>query len=163
MASLYNLTGNLRRLYDLLSDGETDDAASQVMSEIKLSEVDYADKCNAYAMLIKSLNADIDAIKAEEERLEGRRKSIENNVERLKVALQNSMIALDLKKIKTLLFTFTMQKNPPSVMVDEKRIPAEYWIQPPARVDKQGLISDLKLGKVIDGAELYQTEGLRIR
>jgi hypothetical protein len=70
---------------------------------------------------------------------------------------------LDKRKIKTVLFSFAIQKNPPSVQADENLIPADYWIPQAPKLDRRALMEDLKAGASVPGAHLIQTESLRIR
>ena len=67
-------------------------------------------------------------------------------------------------KFKGQLFSFSIQKNPPSLNVDdEKLIPEEYWIEQAPVLDKKTLLAALKSGEEIPGVSIKQTESLRIR
>ena len=48
-------------------------------------------------------------------------------------------------------------------ITDERILPEDYLIQQPPKVDKTLLKEALKNGVEVPGAELKQTEGLRIR
>ena len=62
------------------------------------------------------------------------------------------------------MFNFSIQKNPVSVNItDENILPEDYLIPQPPKVDKSSLKEALKNGIEVPGAELKQTEGLRIR
>jgi hypothetical protein len=147
----------------MLSDPEAQGTEEALHTTIELNREDFDDKADCYAKLIRSLMADADALKGEEERFVARRKNLENKAEWLKTNLQNSMTALDIKKLKTLLFTYTIQKNPPKLLYDEAALPEEYFIPQPDKVNTEKLKSDLKSGAEIPGAALVQSENLRIR
>ena len=67
-------------------------------------------------------------------------------------------------KFKSGMFNFAIQKNPASVNItDENILPEDYLIPQPPKVDKTSLKEALKNGIEVPGAELKQTEGLRIR
>ena len=67
------------------------------------------------------------------------------------------------KKVKTKLFTVSLQKNAPSLEItDEKNIDDSYYIVE-RKLNKRELLSDIKEGLIVDGVELKQTESLRIR
>lgn len=76
------------------------------------------------------------------------------------------MIATGKVKFKTDLFSFNIQKNPPSVELDEEHlelIPIEYLIPQDPKPDKKRMLAELKEGKELGFARLKQTESLRIR
>lgn len=96
--------------------------------------------------------------------LQNRKRSIGNNIDRLKRNLEGSMIAIGKRKFKTDLFSFGIQKNPASVnILDASKIPSEYLIQQEPKVDKKGIIAFVKEHGNTDYAELTQSESLRIR
>jgi hypothetical protein len=57
------------------------------------------------------MEANIDAIKAEKNRLDSKKKQLENSIDRLKSNLQECMIITGKTKFKTDLFSFSIQKN----------------------------------------------------
>jgi hypothetical protein len=71
------------------------------------------------------------------------------------------------RKFKTALFSFGIQKNPASIVIDEdyiENIPPRYLIYQDPVIDRQKLKADLTAGMELDGiAHLEQTEGVRIR
>lgn len=154
---LYELTEMYQALENLdLNEEELQTALNNINDEIEL-------KADNIAKLIQSLDGDINAIKAEEERLYNKRKAIENRKESLKQYLQSAMIAVDKKKIKTELFSFNVQKNAPSLKIkDETKIPEDYY-KIEKKLNKTDLKEAVKNGLFTDAAELIYTESLRIR
>lgn len=121
-------------------------------------------KAENIAKLIRNLESDVAAYKEEEERLKTKRQATENKVKWLKTYLEDNMKLTGKTKFKSGMFNFSIQKNPASVNItDEKIIPEEFLIQQPPKVDKTSLKEILKRGIEVPGAELKQTEGLRIR
>jgi len=158
---LYKLTKNYNNLLELLED-ETipQDILDQSLNDVK-GEIE--DKAENIAKIVKTLDAEAKALKEEEKRLSDRRRSLENRSKGLKEYLQISLEAVNLKQVKTKLFTVAIQKNAPSVnIVDKKKIPENYFVTT-KEVLKNLIKQDLKDGKVIDGVELKQSESLRIR
>ncbi|MDN6492073.1 MAG: siphovirus Gp157 family protein, partial [Leuconostoc sp.] len=101
---------------------------------------------------------------AEIQRLNERKTALNNNVRYLKEYLQNEMEKVGKTKIKGELFNVGIQNNPPSVRVeDERKIPRDYFNEQEPKLDKTRLKNDLKSGAAIDGAELRQTRGVRVR
>lgn len=160
MATLYDLTGEMLLLYQMMEDPDADDDA--ILDTMESVNYEIEDKADGYAKIIKMLNAEAEAIKKEEKRLEARRKSLENRSDKLKKALEESMIVLKMPKIKTLLFSFSIQKNPPSVNIIGK-IPERFLIPQEPKVDTRGIIDYCKEHGNTEYAELTQSESLRIR
>lgn len=121
-------------------------------------------KAENIAKLIRNLESDVSAYKEEEDRLKTKRQATENKVKWLKTYLEDNMKMTGKTKFKSGMFNFAIQKNPASVNItDERIIPEEFLIQQPPKVDKTSLKEILKRGIEVPGAELKQTEGLRIR
>lgn len=156
---LYDLSQNYRQVLEMIEDGN-----EHFLDTLESLDEAIEDKVENYGKVIKSVEAGIEGLKAEEKRLSERRKFMENSVKRMKQNVEESMIQTGKKKIKGPLFTFAIQKNPPSVEVIEKRhIPQGFWIPQEPKLNRKELLEELKLGHEVPGVELKQTEGLRIR
>lgn len=165
MATLYELTNEFRFLYEMAEDPETDQELLEGTLEALEGELEY--KADGYAKVMRQLEADAANLKLEEKRLAARRTACENNMKRMKQALQYAMETAGKTKFRTDLFSFGIQKNPAAVVMDEQNIeniPEEYLIPQDPKIDKQKLKEDLKAGKDLSGiAHLEQSESLRIR
>lgn len=165
MASLYELTGAAYTLRELLAEGEL--SVEDIKDAIETNNEEIALKLEGCAKFIKNTEGDIAALKAEEERLKERRKSYENSIKNLKRVMSDALLATGDRKIKTQLFTFYIQANTPSVVLDEayvENIPEKYLIHPEPTVDKKLLADDLKSGVDLEGiAHLEATESIRIK
>lgn len=121
-------------------------------------------KAENIAKLIRNLESDVSAFKEEEDRLKTKRQSAENKVKWLKTYLEDNMKLTGKIKFKSGMFNFAIQKNPASVNItDERIIPEDFLIPQLPKIDKTALKELLKNGVEIPGAELKQTESLRIR
>ena len=121
-------------------------------------------KAENIAKLIRNLESDVSAYKEEEDRLKKKRQATENKVKWLKTYLEDNMKLTGKTKFKSGMFNFSIQKNPASVNItDERIIPEEFLIPQLPKIDKTALKDVLKNGIEVPGAELKQTEGLRIR
>lgn len=159
---LYDLAQNYLNLQELLEDSEV----PQDMLEASLNEVgeELEDKAENIAKLIKTLAIEAKALKEEETRLSNRRKSLENRSEWLKKYLDSSMKATGKTKFKGKLFSFSIQKNSPGVeILDEELIPERFYIEQEPVLSRENLLKALKDGEDIPGAEIKQTESLRIK
>ena len=123
----------------------------------------------SYAKVIKNLEADIDALKTEAKRLTDKRKVLENNIDRLKKAMFDSMKAVGKTKAGGQLFTVAIQKNGgklPVIVAED----ADLSILPDQLVkvvespDLEAIRELLEAGKVVEGFTLGERgESLRIR
>jgi hypothetical protein len=160
MMNLYELTDNYLKVLELIENGEEglEDTLESINDTIEL-------KADGYARIIRSLEANAVALKTEIDRLTNRRRSIENSIDRLKENLKNAMIATGKEKIKTDLFNVTVVNNPVAVnVIDEKLIPEKYFkVEIIRKLDKISLRDAMKKGEEIQGAELKQGKGLRIK
>lgn len=160
--TLYELSSEYMELLAMLEDPEVDeeviaDTLEGIGGELEL-------KADNYARTMRQMDADAKAIKAEEERLYARRKSLENRSAWLKQRLQDVMELTGKTKFKTELFSFGIQKNPPKVVItDESRIGHDYLIPQPPKVDTKAIKDALNNGFHFDWAHLEQSESLQIR
>ena len=158
--NLYELTDSYLKVLELIENGEEglEDTLESINDTIEL-------KADGYARIIRNLEANAVALKVEIDRLTNRRRSIENSIDRLKENLKDAMIATGKEKIKTDLFNVTVANNPVAVnVIDENMIPEEYFnIEVIRKLDKISLRDAIKNGEEIQGAELTQGKGLRIK
>lgn len=164
--TLYELSSEYMELLAMMEDPEVDeeviaDTLEGIGGELEL-------KADNYARAMRQMDADAKAIKAEEERLYARRKSLENRSTWLKQRLQDVMELTGKTKFKTELFSFGIQKNPPKVVIDDpSRIYQAYLIEQEPKIDTAAIkkaLSDPEEAALWDGiAHLEQSESLRIR
>ena len=160
--TLYELSSEYMKLLAMMEDPEVDDDVLADTLEGIDGELEV--KADGYARVMRQMDADAKAIKAEEERLYARRKSLENRSAWLKQRLQDVMELTGKTKFKTELFSFGIQKNPPKVVItDESRIGHDYLIPQPPKVDAKAIKDALNDGFHFDWAHLEQSESLRIR
>lgn len=156
--SLYELAANYQALMEVEIDQETLETALESLDE------QFEQKIENIGLVIKSLKAEADTIKAEEQRLNALRKIRENRIESLKRYAESAMIATGNKKIKGVLCSANIQKNAPSLaVVSEDSIPDSYYILQDPKLDKKQLLADLKAGTEIEGVSIKQTESIRFR
>ena len=80
---------------------------------------------------------------------------IEQRASKKKELLTSVMERAGLKRLTEPDFTVSLrQTQPPLILVDENEIPSEFWKPQPPKLDRQGLISALRLGRDISGATL---------
>lgn len=90
---------------------EEDVDADILADTLEVVEGEYDYKLESYCKIIKNLESDVEALKAEAKRLTDKRKVLENNIDRLKKSMFDSMKAIGKDKVKGTLFTVAIQKN----------------------------------------------------
>ena len=165
MASIYELKAEFDTLWTILEDELADDEV--IADAFQTATEDLADKLENCCKYIKNCETEIAGLKAEEERLNARRKAKENAVKRLKELMKMAMLAAGEKKIQCGTFTTSVQNNAPSVVLDEpyiENIPQEYLRIKEPEIDRKKMLEDLKAGKDLEGlAHLEVGQSLRIR
>lgn len=162
MSTMYELTDNFMAVLEMASDPEIPpeaiaDTLEGIEGEIEL-------KAQSYAIIIKELEGEAVKLKTEETRLLSKRKSLENNIKRIKDNLFNAMKITGKEKFKTDLFSFGIQKSPAKLVIDDSSlIPEKYYVEQAPKLDEQRLKSDLKSGIECKYAHLEQGEHVRIR
>lgn len=169
MSSLYEVTGNILALQELLESPLDDEEVLKDTLEAVQGEYEF--KLESYCKVIKNLEADIVSIKAEVDRLSGKRKVLENNIDRLKKAMFDSMKATDTPKVKGQLFTVAIQKNggviPINYDKNDKNITAnlpDNLVNIVKTPNLEAIRELLEAGKVVDGFTLGERgESIRIK
>ena len=166
MSTLYELTGQMQALLALMEDPDTDPQIIEDSLEAVSGEIEA--KADGYARVMAELEARKAAVKAEKDRLAALESSLGKNIDRMNESLKMSMIATGKTKFKTDLFSFSVQKNPPKVVIDDpSRIPEAYLIPQEPKIDTAAIknaLKDADEAPLWDGiARLEQGESLRIR
>nr|DAT12495.1 MAG TPA: resistance protein [Bacteriophage sp.] len=156
--NLYELSSNYRVIQEMDLDEETlRDTLDSIIGEAE-------PKAENIVKWIRNLKGENTAIKEEETRLKNKRITNENKIKALSLYLEDFLKNSGLTRLKTGLFTLSIQNNPPSLEIyDSTLIPAKYLIEQLPTIDKQAIKELLKNCVEVPGAELKQTEGLRIR
>ena len=162
MATIYEIADKYKFIQQLIEDGAPEEAFVEALNAI---DGELAEKLENYASVMKNIESDIAGIKAEEGRLAERRKTMENSIKRMKENMQFTMETAGEQKLKGEKFTFTVQKNPPSLKVlDDAVIPPQFIsVEEVRNIDKKAILAELKNGVEISGVEIQQGESIRIR
>lgn len=167
MSSLYEVTGNILVLQELLENPMDDEDV--LISTLEAVQGEYEAKLEAYCKVIKNIEADMEALKVEAKRLTDKRKTLENNVDRLKRAMFDSMKATGTEKVKGQLFTVAIQKNGGKLPViwsdnvDLSKLPDEL-VKVAVTPDLEAIREWLESGNAVEGFILGERgESIRIR
>lgn len=165
MANLYDLTAEYAALLAAYDVAEDDAQRADVLTMIDQVQEGIGDKAEAYARIIKNLQADADAFDAEAKRMAAKAKAAKNAVEGLKARLLDAMQQFNATEIKTSIGKWRIQNNPWSCEITEPdKVPAEYHVPQPDKIDRVALLKRFReTGEMLDGVEYIQTAGLRFR
>ena len=157
--TLYEMTQNAVALYELLQMEEIDEQTYLDTLEAMGAE----EKIESYCQIIKQLQADVEMFATEAARIAARKKTAENSIDRMKAALLAYMQMTKQTKAKGGTFPVSVASTQKVNVTDESKVPSQWLVPQPPKVDKVGLKEALKGGATIEGAELITTEGVRIR
>ena len=109
MSSLYEVTGNILALQEMLESPIDDEDI--LKDTLEAVQGEYEAKIEGYCKVIRNIEADIQAIETEVTRLSEKKKVLKNNIDRLKKAMFDSMKATNTPKVKGSVFTVAIQRN----------------------------------------------------
>lgn len=153
MSALYEISKQYQELSTMAEAGD-EDLAVALKDTMEGIEGEFQEKGKALAMVTLNMDGDLDAIQAQIDRLSERKRVLVNRKESLKEYLRTNMEASGITKITHPLFTITLGKGKPVVVIDEEsKIPDEYMntkvTSTPSKVDIAKAIKD---GKEVPGA-----------
>jgi hypothetical protein len=91
--------------------------------------------------------------------MEDRLARLQDRATKRRQIAKDVMVELDLKKLTAPDFTASIRPGMPAVMViDEAAVPSIYWEPREPRLNRQGLVADLKQGVEITGVALSNPE-----
>lgn len=165
MASLYDITGRALMLLSMADDADIEeDVLKDTLEGI---EGEYDDKIEAYCKVVKNLEADAKAIAEEMKRLQAKRKYLENNIDRMKKTMFDSLKLMEKTSAGGKILKASIQKNggkaPLVFDVDEEDVPIEFQkvsVEPNNEVIREALDNGVELNFVHYGE---RGESLRIK
>ena len=165
---LYELTNDYMALMNMIDNEELpEDVAIDTLESITGAiEV----KADEIACLLKNINADIMAIKAEEARLADRRKAKEKMHERIKAYLSEELQKANVDKVETARNKISFRKSEGVVIADEGKFLSwallnrddliKYGEPSP---NKTAIKDAIKGGAVIDGCTLQTKQNIQLK
>ena len=159
MANLYELGEAEKQLLEMFENG---DIPEEALNDT-LQSFDIENKLEAYVKVIRQMQADSAAFKAEADIFTKKQKAAENGVQRLKTALVEYLYWTNKKKAKAGLFTISTRKSQAVNIIDSLIIPKAYLKPQEYKIDKEKIKKELSSGKVVPGAELQTNLSLIIK
>ena len=161
---LYQLADEYQQALEVLDDPELPEEA--VRDTLEALQGGLVQKGQAVAAFALNLAAEIEALKAHEKRVAGKRKTLEAREEWLRGYLKSNMERCSITEIKAVDGTFTAKlgRGRPSVVIDdEKLIPDDSeFVRWTRSVDKTAIAAAIKAGQEVPGAHVETRPTLRI-
>lgn len=159
--TLYDLENNYRTFLDIAEEGEISPEALEDMREYLLADID--DKLEGYGCVLRQLQADAEAVKAEKLRLAQKQAQLENNIERIRETMKNAMHLTDRQKVKTKLFTFSITTRLKTIVdAPEEDLP-EQFRKVTYKADTKAIGEYLSAGHEVPWAHQEQAQSLTMR
>lgn len=149
---------------ELLKIADTEDEID-VQAELSALQMQFAEKAQNIAGLIRNLEGEKNAVSDEANRLQNKAKSLENRITQIKSYLQSEMIRTNQAVIKAGIFRIRLQNSPQSLIVKNvDAIPLEWKeIITETKVDKLGILKHLReTGEIVSGVDVTQNKHIRI-
>jgi len=162
VSTLRELDNELMVLMEMLEEEPDSEVLRDTLEAIS-GELE--NKYEGYCTVLSALNNKAESVKKEIARLSERQTIAENAADRLKRALFLSMQMAGKRKIEGDIYTLSLRKTAPQL--DEvpgwEKLPKEYLIEQEPKVDRRGLLADVKNGRDVPGVTLRQGECLVIK
>ena len=162
---LFQLTRYQSELERLADSGDV--PPEEIADTLEALEGDIKEKAVQVAAFTQNLDSSAEAIREAGLAMIARAERLERRAEGIRSYLLFHLQVAGITKIEAPWFVVSVRKNPPAVVIeDEKQIPAEFMVQPPApppRPDKVAIGNKLKAKEPVEGARLMQTERLEIK
>lgn len=158
---LYEIPGALRDLLDRLdADPDTGEVDGDALAAYAEYQGQAAEKLEGTACYVRELEAEAEAIKAEEDRLAKRRKALENKSSRLKTYMMSALEAMG-GKVKGVMASVRIGKSQAVTVFDLDALP-DAFKRVKVDPDKVAIKKALKAGEDIPGAALEDRQSVVI-
>lgn len=166
--TLYDLNIQMQTILEMAEDGDLD--PQLIADTLEGVEGEIEDKLDSYGVVMNELQMDVTKIDQEIKRLTEKKRLINNNIDRMKNAVQYTMTeVLNTKKVKGEKFTWSIQKNggkAPVILNPDVSIMSypERFQDWDVKADKVAIREALEAGEVLPFASLGERgESLRLK
>lgn len=156
---LYELSAAWVELQEMDCDPQT------LADTLEAIEGELDEKLVNISKLVRSLNAEAEAVQFEILRLRTQKERLEKKVDGLMEYARNAMLMTHKTNVSDGISGFRIQKNPPKVeILSDEAIPLCYYTEKVVRtVDKNAIKQAIQGGFTVPGAVLKQDEAIRLK
>lgn len=167
MQSLYEISNELREVYDKLENGEgidqeTGELDQELVNALQISQANLQAKGVDIGYVIKSFDDEIDLYDREIKRLTERKQALKNAQDRVKNNLKRAMEEFGIVEIKGQTLKISFRKSE-SVEIDNIDELDETYKRVKVEADKTAIKQAIKSGEKVKGARLVENNNLQIR
>lgn len=167
MNSLYDISNELRSIYNQLENGEgvdleTGEIKPEVQNALALTSSNLQSKAIDYGYMIKSLDDESDLFAKEIKRLQERKKQIDNLKDKLCDNLSNAMQEFGIVEIKGKTIKLSFRKSE-SVEVSDASVLDEKFQTIVIQPNKSAIKQAIKNGEKVEGARIVEKQNLQIK
>ena len=163
--SLFNLTEELKHIQSVMMNSEGDELPQELIEWLDSTQGGYDKKVEGYCAVIGEMEAMVEARKAEANRIRALADTTQNHIDRMKIALKESLLKLETPKLETTRYKVWVQnaggKLP--IQIEAEDVPDE-WKLVQLVIDKDGIRRTLEAGTSLPFAQLLpRGQVLRIK
>jgi hypothetical protein len=164
---LYEISDTYMQAMAAFTDPESDFDSDTVADTLEAIEGEFEQKAINVAALLRSMEAEADAIDSAMWNMAKRRQRLNAKADWLRGYVLHQMQTMGINEIRSPWFVLKPTKNPPAVVVDDPAaLPAEFMRQPeppPPAPDKGAIKEALAAGREVPGARLVTGTRLAIK
>lgn len=154
MANLYEINAEILNCVDIETGEIIDELALEAL------EMDKAEKIENIALWIKNLKAQAAALKAEKDSFAAREKTANNKIKNLQNYLLGALRGQKFESTKVKIF---YGSNDSVEIADGAKIPEEFLKPAEPTIDKAGLKTAIKAGRVIPGVRVVSKNYIKMK
>ena len=169
MASIYNISSDLKKIYEDLDNGngidlETGEIKPEIMKQLSISRNELEVKAIDYGYVIKAFDDEIGIIEKEIERLEERKAYVKKNKEKMKQIVGGAMEEFGITKIKGETLKISFRKSESVEVFDENLLDEKFKKEKTEiSIDKTAIKNAIKNGENVQGAKIVEKNNLQIK
>ena len=153
MASIYELNKNYMEVVAMLEEAETQEDIEAIKNTLEMLDLSIEEKIENTAKYMVNVEADIQGIKAEIDRLNKVKKAKESTIETLKNNIEYSMKQKGIEKLEVGTFKAGYRKSESVEIINLDVIPADFT-KVEIKADKTAIKKAIKAGETVEGAEV---------
>jgi len=159
--NLYELTAEAKMIASLL---ETEELTPQLEAMLVINQQELTQKSIDYVKVIRNKEADSNAIETEIKRLKAMKDANDRVIDRMKLAVKNSMMTSGIDKIESSLFKLSLRRSEAVEVVNIDQLPESLTVvKKTVSADKVKIKEQIKNGIPVEGAVLVENFNLQIK
>lgn len=162
MSSIYELNKDYEELSAMLEAAETPEEIEAIQNTLEMLDLSIEEKIENTAKYMVNVEADIQGIKAEIDRLNKVKKSKESTIETLKNNIEYSMQQKGIEKLEVGTFKAGYRKSESVEIINLDVIPADFT-KVEIKADKTAIKKALKAGEEINGVHIQTNMNFYIK